>query len=111
MRRPCPLPVERHGRVVSCAPLLCLLAFRSCLLGRVKVFAGALVPYEASSRSNNDSTRCFQFIYSRIRSQQRYLAKMGLALRPPPGTAGAAWPAIVVGFFVAFGGVLFVSNA
>ncbi|KAI7541955.1 general substrate transporter [Hortaea werneckii] len=32
---------------------------------------------------------------------------MPLALRPPPGTAGKAWPAIMVGFFVAFGGVLF----
>lgn len=32
---------------------------------------------------------------------------MGLMIRPPPGTAGAAWPAIMVGFFVAFGGVLF----
>ena len=30
---------------------------------------------------------------------------MPLALRPPPGTPGAAWPAIVVGLFVAFGGV------
>ncbi|KAK5131418.1 hypothetical protein LTR08_000954 [Meristemomyces frigidus] len=32
---------------------------------------------------------------------------MPLMLRPPPGTAGAAWPAIMVGFFVAFGGVLY----
>ncbi len=32
---------------------------------------------------------------------------MGLAIKPPPGTPGKAWPAIVVGFFVAFGGVLF----
>jgi len=32
---------------------------------------------------------------------------MGLALRPPPGEAGKAWPAIVIGLFVAFGGVLY----
>lgn len=32
---------------------------------------------------------------------------MPIALKPPPGTAGAAWPAISVGLFVAFGGVLF----
>ena len=32
---------------------------------------------------------------------------MPLALKPPPGSAGAAWPAIVVGLFVSFGGVLF----
>ena len=32
---------------------------------------------------------------------------MPITLRPPPGTAGAAWPAIAVGLFVAFGGVLF----
>ena len=32
---------------------------------------------------------------------------MPIALRPPPGTAGKAWPAIMVGLFVAFGGVLF----
>lgn len=32
---------------------------------------------------------------------------MGFAIRPPPGSAGAAWPAIAVGLFVAFGGVLF----
>jgi len=32
---------------------------------------------------------------------------MPIALRPPPGTPGKAWPAIMVGFFVAFGGVLF----
>lgn len=32
---------------------------------------------------------------------------MGFMLKKPDGTAGAAWPAIVVGLFVAFGGVLF----
>lgn len=32
---------------------------------------------------------------------------MPITLRPPPGTAGAAWPAILVGLFVAFGGVLY----
>ncbi|KAF4555746.1 Sugar (and other) transporter-like protein 2 [Elsinoe fawcettii] len=32
---------------------------------------------------------------------------MGFMIRPPPDTPGAAWPAIVVGLFVAFGGVLF----
>jgi len=32
---------------------------------------------------------------------------MPLMIRPPPGTAGKAWPAIMIGFFVAFGGVLF----
>ncbi|KAF2771948.1 general substrate transporter [Teratosphaeria nubilosa] len=32
---------------------------------------------------------------------------MGLSVRPPPGTPGAAWPAILVGMFVAFGGVLY----
>jgi len=32
---------------------------------------------------------------------------MPIQLRPPPGTPGAAWPAICVGLFVAFGGVLF----
>ncbi|KAH9815685.1 Major facilitator superfamily sugar transporter [Teratosphaeria destructans] len=32
---------------------------------------------------------------------------MGLSVHPPPGTPGAAWPAILVGMFVAFGGVLF----
>ena len=30
---------------------------------------------------------------------------MPVALRPPPGTPGKAWPAIVVGLFVAFGGM------
>ncbi|KAK5113093.1 hypothetical protein LTR62_003672 [Meristemomyces frigidus] len=32
---------------------------------------------------------------------------MPIAIRPPPGTPGKAWPAIAVGAFVAFGGVLF----
>lgn len=32
---------------------------------------------------------------------------MPFTLKPPPGTPGKAWPAIVVGMFVAFGGVLF----
>lgn len=32
---------------------------------------------------------------------------MGLALKKPEGEAGATWPAIVIGLFVAFGGVLF----
>jgi len=32
---------------------------------------------------------------------------MPFAIRPPPGTPGKAWPAIVIGFFVAFGGILF----
>jgi len=31
----------------------------------------------------------------------------GFMLKPPPGTPGKAWPAIAVGLFVAFGGVLF----
>merc|ERR1712032_1241702 len=35
------------------------------------------------------------------------LPTMGLMLRPPPGTPGSAAPAIIVGLFVAFGGVLF----
>lgn len=32
---------------------------------------------------------------------------MVVGLKKPEGTAGAAWPAILVGLFVAFGGVLF----
>ncbi|OQO04491.1 hypothetical protein B0A48_09413 [Cryoendolithus antarcticus] len=32
---------------------------------------------------------------------------MGFALKKPEGTPGAAWPAICIGPFVAFGGVLF----
>lgn len=32
---------------------------------------------------------------------------MGVMLKPPEGTPGSAWPAIMVGLFVAFGGVLF----
>ncbi|KAF2858307.1 general substrate transporter [Piedraia hortae CBS 480.64] len=32
---------------------------------------------------------------------------MPIALRPPPGTPGKAWPAIAVGLFIAFGGILF----
>lgn len=32
---------------------------------------------------------------------------MVVTLRPSPGTPGKAWPAIAVGMFVAFGGILF----
>jgi hypothetical protein len=32
---------------------------------------------------------------------------MGLMIKKPDDAVGAAWPAIVVGLFVAFGGVLF----
>lgn len=32
---------------------------------------------------------------------------MGIALKKPDDEPGAAWPAIVIGLFVAFGGVLF----
>lgn len=32
---------------------------------------------------------------------------MPVVIKPPPGTPGKAWPAIAVGLFVAFGGVLF----
>lgn len=32
---------------------------------------------------------------------------MGIAIKKPSEEAGKAWPAIVIGFFVAFGGVLF----
>lgn len=32
---------------------------------------------------------------------------MGIMLKKPEGVAGSAWPAIVIGVFVAFGGVLF----
>ena len=35
------------------------------------------------------------------------IREMGLALKKPDGAAGASWPAIVIGLFVAFGGVLF----
>ena len=34
---------------------------------------------------------------------------MGVKLKKPEDVPGAAWPAIVVGLFVAFGGVLFGS--
>jgi MFS transporter, SP family, sugar:H+ symporter len=32
---------------------------------------------------------------------------MGLMLKKPADEPGAAWPAIAVGLFVAFGGILF----
>jgi hypothetical protein len=32
---------------------------------------------------------------------------MGFALKKPEDTAGSAAPAIIIGFFVAFGGILF----
>lgn len=32
---------------------------------------------------------------------------MGLMIKKPEEAAGKAWPAIVIGLFVAFGGVLF----
>lgn len=32
---------------------------------------------------------------------------MGFMLKAPPGTPGSAAPAILIGLFVAFGGVLF----
>jgi hypothetical protein len=32
---------------------------------------------------------------------------MGLSLKKPEGTPGKSWPAILIGMFVAFGGVLF----
>lgn len=34
-------------------------------------------------------------------------SKMGLALKKPEGVPGKSWPAIIIGLFVAFGGVLF----
>merc|ERR1711939_81062 len=33
--------------------------------------------------------------------------KMGIAIKKPEGVPGRSWPAIVIGLFVAFGGVLF----
>jgi SP family sugar:H+ symporter-like MFS transporter len=32
---------------------------------------------------------------------------MGFALKKPEDVSGKSWPAIVIGLFVAFGGVLF----
>jgi SP family sugar:H+ symporter-like MFS transporter len=32
---------------------------------------------------------------------------MGLAFKKPEGVPGKSWPAILIGLFVAFGGVLF----
>lgn len=32
---------------------------------------------------------------------------MGIAFKKPEGVAGKSWPAIMIGLFVAFGGVLF----
>jgi hypothetical protein len=32
---------------------------------------------------------------------------MGFMLKKPEGVAGKSWPAIMIGLFVAFGGVLF----
>ena len=37
----------------------------------------------------------------------RLYLKMGLKLKKPTDVAGASWPAVAVGLFVAFGGVLF----
>jgi SP family sugar:H+ symporter-like MFS transporter len=37
----------------------------------------------------------------------KYTPIMGLALKKPAGVPGKSWPAIVIGLFVAFGGVLF----
>lgn len=36
---------------------------------------------------------------------------MTFTIKPPPGTPGKAWPAIVVGLFVAFGEYLFSSSS
>lgn len=43
-----------------------------------------------------------QFTYLEL-----HLDIMGIMLKPPPDVPGKAWPAIVIGLFVAFGGVLF----
>jgi hypothetical protein len=40
-------------------------------------------------------------------TQQLIDARMGLLFNKPEGTPGSATPAIIVGAFVAFGGVLF----
>lgn len=32
---------------------------------------------------------------------------MGLMLKKPEGEAGAAWPSILIGLFVSFGGILY----
>jgi hypothetical protein len=37
----------------------------------------------------------------------RASVNMGLLLKKPEGTAGKSWPAIAIGMFVAFGGILF----
>ena len=47
-----------------------------------------------------------QFILSLILNIQ-YTITMRLALKKPQDVPGRSWPAIVIGFFVAFGGILF----
>lgn len=42
-----------------------------------------------------------------VLSESTDLIKMGFALVKPAGVPGKSWPAIVIGMFVAFGGVLF----
>jgi hypothetical protein len=47
--------------------------------------------------------------YSGSSSTKRfdYSFNMGFALKKPAGVPGKSWPAILIGMFVAFGGVLF----
>lgn len=58
----------------------------------------ARIPFKSWSPLPNDSPTI----------SLRTLSKtMGFLIRKPEGTPGSAWPAIAIGLFVAFGGVLF----
>jgi hypothetical protein len=57
---------------------------------------------------DNDNEQFFLIILSSsFNSLAGRSPKMGLMLRKPEGTPGKSWPAISIGLFVAFGGVLF----
>jgi hypothetical protein len=90
-----------NDRLVTQHLLSCLFAFRSLIdkqsFTSILTFLPTGLP--AYTRSSDTSASNDNLALTPH--------KMPIQLRPPPGTPGKAWPAIVVGLFVSFGGVLF----
>lgn len=98
IKSPCAHVVGRfvyHHHLLSHLSIYYSIDFRRQTIVYIVVISILIAPYLRSINTSSSTPN------------PPHNPKMPIQLRPPPGTPGAAWPAIVVGLFVAFGGVLF----
>jgi hypothetical protein len=78
---------------------------------RVYGTPGCMERYSELVVQIKSGARCFVWVHQASLLHDIFTSRtsniMGFLLKPPPDTPGKAWPAIVIGLFVAFGGVLY----